>query len=183
MKKKTAGRGFWEKIEHYNAKLIPPAIIALLILITVELFFHSEDHTVQLIIHITDYLVLAVFIIDLIFLAIHARSVKFFFKSYWLDILAVLPLTPFFLLVDYLFRAVIFAGTITLGQSIMHETLELRKGFASLSRSQKFLKYIRMGLRSLRATTKSRLFTKMSHHRHKEFKPKKEDLRKKGGKK
>ena len=76
---------FWEKVEHYNAKLIQPALIVLLAVIIFELFIHVENHAIELIVKIADALVIAVFVIDLIFLAKKAKSVKFFFKNYWLD--------------------------------------------------------------------------------------------------
>ena len=58
---------FWEKVEHYNSKLIAPALILLLAIIIYDLFIHSENHTLELIVKIADYMVIAVFVIDLIF--------------------------------------------------------------------------------------------------------------------
>ena len=81
---------FWEKVENYNSKLIPPAIVVLLGVIIFELFLHIENPTVQLVVHILDGFVIAVFVIDLIFLGIKAKSTKFFFRSYWLDVIAIL---------------------------------------------------------------------------------------------
>lgn len=164
---------FWEKVEHYNAKLIPVAIVALLFIIVFELFLHIENHAVELVIHILDYFVLAVFVIDIIFLAIKARGVKFFFKHYWLDLLAIIPIILVLTILTYLFSAVFAIGKWALGQTILHESLEVRKITTAvaregklLSKSGKFARGIRIFTRGLRAVTKSRLFTefKTKHH-------------------
>ena len=118
---------FWKKVEHYNAKLIPYAIVALLFVIIVELFFQDFAHHYHTPIVILDYCVIAVFVIDLIFLGIKAKSVKFFFKSYWLDLLAVIPLAIAFTIASKIWRAASAAGQLGIGQAILHETLEARK--------------------------------------------------------
>ena len=171
---------FWEKVEHYNAKLIPYAIVALMFVIVVELFFKDFAHHYHTPIAILDYVVIGVFVVDLIFLGIKAKSVKFFFKSYWLDLLAVFPLAIAFTIASRIWRAAAAAGQLGIGQAILHESLEARKGISALGRTQKAAKYIRIAARSLRVVTKSRLFKKLKHHHdrhphmHKKFK---KDLR------
>ena len=155
---------FWKKVEHINAKLIPYAILALSFVIIVEIFFKDFAHHYHTPILILDYLVIGVFVIDLIFLAIKAKSVKFFFKSYWLDLLAVIPLAIGFTIASKLWRAAAAAGQVGVGQAILHETLEARKGISALGRTQKVAKYIRIAARSIRVVTKSRLFNKLRHH-------------------
>lgn len=156
---------FWEKIEHYNAKLIPFALVLLLGIIIFELFLHIENHAVELGILIADYIVIAIFVVDLIFLAYKARTVKFFFKSYWLDILAVVPLVLVFTVVGRIYRAIAAAGKVTIGQAIFHEALEARKGISVLGRSGRFAKYVKIVVRGIRIVTKSRFFTKIIHRR------------------
>ena len=60
---------FLEKVEHYNSKLIPPALVVLLGIIIFELFLHVENETVLFLVHFADYCVITVFVIDLIFLS------------------------------------------------------------------------------------------------------------------
>ena len=156
--------GFWEKVEHYNARLITPALVVLLAIIIFELFIPVENHTIELIVKIADALVIAVFIIDLIFLAKKAKSVKFFFKNYWLDIIAVFPFVLFFRLAESTYRVAIATERLTIGQAILHETVEASKSAKVLAKSGKF---VRMGARILRIVTKSRLFTKVHHGRKK----------------
>src|SRR3989338_2711495 len=92
-----------EKIEHYNAKLITPALILLFAIIIFELFLHIENETVLTIVHILDYFVIAVFVIDLIFIARKVHDMRIFFKHYWLDLLAIFPFALFFRSIDRLY--------------------------------------------------------------------------------
>lgn len=154
---------FWEKVEHYNAKLITPALILLLGIIIYELFIHIENHAVELTIKITDTLIITIFIIDLAFLAHKARSVTFFFKKYWLDIIAVFPFILFFNIVNSIYRAAIVTERIVLGQALLHETVEATRGAKVLAEGGKFARFIRIFARILRVVTKSRLFTKVHH--------------------
>ena len=158
---------FWEKVEHYNAKLITPALIVLLGIIIYELFLHVENHAVELAFKIADALVITIFIIDLLFLAHKARSVKFFFKRYWLDVIAVFPFVLFFSFVNSVYRAVIAAERLVIGQAILHETVETVRGARVLAEGGKLARWIRIVARVLRLVTKSRLFTKVHHGRRK----------------
>ena len=158
---------FWEKVEHYNARLITPALVVLLAIIIYELFLHSENHTVELVVKIADALVITVFVIDLIFLAKKAKSVKFFFKNYWLDLIAVFPFVLFFNFIESAYRIVIATERLTLGQAILHETVEASKSTKVLTKSARL---VRIGARLLRIVTKSRLFMKVHHGRRKKYK-------------
>lgn len=166
-------RKFWEKVQHYNTKLIPIAIFVLLFIIIFELFLHIENHILELIIQISDYFVLAVFVIDIIFLAIHSKSIKFFFKNYWLDLLAIIPIVLVFTIVSYIYRAAIATSRLAIGQSILHESLETKKIiFAAgregkiVSSSSRVAKYLRIITRGIRVVAKSRLFTKFKAKHH-----------------
>ncbi len=162
---KTAAR-FGEKVEHYNSKLIPYAIVALLTLIIFELFLHIDDPTAKLILHILDYLVIMVFVIDLIFLAIKAKSVRFCFKNYWLDVLAIFPFVMFFNAINFVYRAAIATAVVTervaVSQAVLHETVEVGKEIEVLAKGEgKIAKVSRIVARGIRAVTKSRFFEKL----------------------
>lgn len=154
---------FWEKIERFNSRLILPAIIVLLVIIIVELFFHSENPAFNLTVQVLDYLVITVFVIDLIFLAIKARSTSFFFKHYWLDILAIFPFNLVFTAVNQIFRTITVTEQLAFGQSIIHEGLEAEK---EISKSSKIARTIRFIARPIRILTKSRLFTRFEAKHH-----------------
>ncbi|MBT3836361.1 hypothetical protein HOD05_05540 [Candidatus Woesearchaeota archaeon] len=160
--------GFWEKVEHYNAKLITPAIVVLLFVIVVELvpYFSDFAHHYHTYILALDYFVIAVFVVDLTFLAIKAKSVSFFFKSYWLDIIAIFPLALAFTLLTKFFKVVAAGSRLAIGQAILHESLEARKGIQVASRTGKFTKFLRLGARSIRVVTKSRLFSQFDSKHH-----------------
>jgi len=156
---------FWEKVERINHHLIFPAILILLVIIVLELFVHIENEKAVLIIEIADYLVVAVFVIDLIFLAIHAKSTKFFFKNYWLDVLAVFPFSLAFGLVGGIYRLFsVSEETLTLGQALFHEGLETEKAVSKLG---KVSKWVKVGARTVRIFTKTRGFTHF-HRKKKE---------------
>jgi len=158
---------FLEKVEHYNAKLITPALIVLLGVIIYELFLHVENHTIELAVKIADALVITIFVIDLVFLAHKAKSVKFFFRHYWLDIIAVFPFVLFFSLANSLYRAAVATERIVLGQAILHETVEASRGAKVLAEGGKFARWIRIFARIIRVVTKSHLFEKVHHGRRK----------------
>lgn len=171
---------FWEKVEHYNNKLIPYALVVLLIVILVELFGDITNLITHLAFQIIDYLVILIFVIDLIFLAIKAKTVSFFFKHYWLDLLAVFPFGLLFEFVSRFYRGVLVTEELLIGQKIVHETVEAEKelkGVGYLAKEEKLVRGARIISRALRAVTKSRLFTK--------FEKKKNEAHKKvyGGKK
>jgi hypothetical protein len=160
---------FWEKIEpveRINHKLIFPAVLLLLVIIILELFVHPTNEWIILGIEIGDYLVVTVFLVDLIFLAHHARNTKYFFKHYWLDLLAVFPFSLAFRLVEGISAVfVISEETIAVGQAIFHEGLEAEKAVVKAERVAKVGKELTVGARVVRVFTKTRGFTRF--HRHK----------------
>ena len=148
---------FWEKVEHYNSMLIPPAILGLGAIIIAELFFHPESHFWQEVIHIGDMIIIAIFVIDLAFIYYHVRNWVIFFKRFWLDILAVFPFILFFRAAGSVFRFFRIAEQFIIGQTLLHESLEVRKAVAA-SKAQKFAKYLRLGARGIRIVSKSKFF-------------------------
>lgn len=140
---------FWEKVEHYNSKLILPAIGLLLLVIIYELLtyfevIYFENHLLELSLEVIDYLIITIFVIDLIFLAIKAKSTKFFFQNYWLDILAVFPFVLASKAIGGIFR--IFAlAELEVGQAILHESLEVSKVTAEAEKVAKVEKAAKLG--------------------------------------
>lgn len=173
---------FWKKLEHYNSRLIPYALGLLLLIIVVEVgeqfsWWHIENLTLSTTIHALDYLIIAIFVIDLIFLAIRARKMKTFFKHYWLDILAVFPLALAFSLLSRVYELVIATEQVVIGQSVVHEAVEAEKLLAkeerlakearAVARSGRIARVVRITARSLRLLLKSRFLTKVGRHRRK----------------
>ncbi len=159
---------FWEKVEHYNRKLILFALIILLVIIFVELSGKVEDPVTRLVFQIMDYIVVVIFAIDLVFLAIKAKTVSFFFKNYWLDLLAVFPFGLLFELVSRFYRGAVLAEELVIGQKVVHETIEGEKevrGITYMAKEGRLARGVRIFTRSLRAVAKSRLFTRFERKR------------------
>ncbi len=153
----------WEKIERYNTHLIPFALVALLIIIIVELFVHVKDPQIQTAIHAVDYLVIAIFVVDLIFLAIHSKNTRTFFRSYWLDIIAVFPLGLLFTTVERVYTVLVEVERVVIGQAILHETLEVEK---IVAKEGKLMKVIKVFPRFFRLVTKSHFFSDITARHH-----------------
>lgn len=149
---------FWENIENINSKLIPYAVFALTIIIIIEIFVELHSHLIEELIHIIDYLIIVIFVIDLCFIYYHVRKWSIFFKRFWLDILAVFPFVLFFRGMSSLFRLFRISDELFFGQTLLHEGLEVRKA-AAAARTQRIAKYLRLSARFLRVITKSRFFT------------------------
>jgi hypothetical protein len=119
-------------------KAITPCIFILLAVIIMELGFEGmvEHYHLELYIHIADYFVITVFVIDLIFKYMKTKHLPEFFKKYWLDILAVFP---FFLMFRFyevtigLFTPAVAEGAET-AQKIFHEGVEVEKSGAKMLR-------------------------------------------------
>ena len=149
---------FWEKVEHINSWLIPPAVLSLAIIIVAELFFEIHSHFWEEVIHIADWIIIAIFVVDLIFIYYHVRNWKIFFTRFWLDILAVFPFILFFRGLGGVFRLFRISEELFFGQTLLHEGLEVRKASAAV-KGQRLAKYLRMGARGIRVVTKSKFFT------------------------
>ncbi|MBS3116988.1 hypothetical protein J4421_05320 [Candidatus Woesearchaeota archaeon] len=164
-------RPFWKKVEEINSKLILPAIFILLVIIIYQLFSPQvQNEKLEITLQVLDSLVVAIFVIDLIFLAIKAKSTKFFFKNYWLDILAVLPIYFFFKIFTRFYTTVTLTEEIVLGQRIVHEGLEVEKEVKILSRGGRLARSVGIGTRVLRVLIKSRflsMFLEKYHLAHK----------------
>ncbi|MBI2102441.1 hypothetical protein HYT55_01265 [Candidatus Woesearchaeota archaeon] len=150
---------FWKKVERWNTTLIPYSLIILAGIIIYDLFFHIDNPIINLTVEILDGLVIAVFVIDLIFLALKAKNAKIFFKNYWLDILAVFPFYFFFRVFGQLYRTALSAEEIFIGQKILHESVEAEKEVAAAIKTERGAKVLRSGIRSVRILSKTHLFS------------------------
>ncbi|MBI2662136.1 hypothetical protein HYX11_01615 [Candidatus Woesearchaeota archaeon] len=159
------GEKFLENVEYYNSKLIPPALVMLLGIIIFELFLHVENEMVLFWVHFADYAVITVFVIDLIFLARKAKSTRYFFKNYWLDILAVFPFVLMFKALEFIRALRAAEEGVVVGQAIFHETVEAGKAAAKAERFTKLGRSIRIMARSARFATKTGFLTRFKRKR------------------
>jgi hypothetical protein len=126
-KGKPKKRDWYHITEHIIDRAIPPSLVVLLCIIIIELFFHDIADSYHTLIISLDYVVVGIFMVDLIFK--YQRSKKFgtFLKESWLDIVAVFP----FFLLFRLLGPLLFIGDLSKEakeiQLIFHESLELSK--------------------------------------------------------
>lgn len=86
---KKAGR--WHKIEVFVDKLIPYALVLLLVLIVSEVFFSDKLHYYSFFVSVVDVTIIGIFAVDLFFKYIHIKNIPRFIRTYFLEILALFP--------------------------------------------------------------------------------------------
>lgn len=182
------------KIEVFVDKLIPPALLVLIVVIILELFFHEfvEINHLESWIEIIDYIIIGIFIVDLIFKYKRSKSVPQFLKTSWLDIIAVFPFFLLFRIVNAV--ASLFTATVTettaIAQSILHSGVEIEKEaskivqesekIAKVSRTQRFARFLRPIARIPRFFKAFKFYEKPTgKHHHHENKVKKQKKSKK----
>jgi hypothetical protein len=83
------------KIEVWVDRLIPYSLFALLLIIGIEFYYHETAEKYHTIIGIADSIIVATFIVDLIFKYKRVHNIPLFFRKYWLEIIAVMPIAFF----------------------------------------------------------------------------------------
>jgi len=123
---------FFDKIELLVDKVIPPLVLLLLFIIIIEFGFHDIAEHYEFQIKLADSIIVAVFIIDLIYKYIRVRNIPKFVKHFWLDILAVFPFFLLFRAFEGVTAVLRIGETTERGQKLLHEGLELQKEGARL---------------------------------------------------
>ncbi len=119
-------KGF-HKLEHLVDKLIPYALLALLVVIIITFFFKDIAHAYEHWIEIADITIISLFVIDLIFKFIRVRKVKTFIRSYWLDIIAVFPFYLFLRAAEEAYLLFRFSDTLQESQSALHAGIGIKE--------------------------------------------------------
>jgi hypothetical protein len=156
----------YKKVERIVDLLIIPCVGVLSIIIIIEIGFpdYSEHH--HTLISIIDYLIIGVFVCDLIFKYNQTKNWSKFLKLYWLDIIAVFP---FFLM----FKA--FQGISTFfevgetGQKILHEGIEVTK-ITKLNEATRVARFSRFARFARPISTLPRLLKLIPHVKRKKSK-------------
>lgn len=134
-------------------KAIPYLLVLLLVLIVLEVFYHSLIEHYLLWVDVADYVIIGFFLVDIGFKWRRAKDFKQFLKTSWLDILAVVP----FYLIFRLFEEIVVISrvgeTLGTGQKILHEGLEVEKEVTKvaseveksgkISRTRLFVRFIK----------------------------------------
>lgn len=119
---------FAKKLEHLIDLLIPYALVLLIGILIIE-FAEPQWMEEYPIIHYLDYLIVTIFIIDLLFKYHHSKTIPFFLKTYWLEIIAVFPFFLIFRLLDGLGLLTFAIGETAIkeGQGVVHATQGVSK--------------------------------------------------------
>lgn len=172
-------RGLYHKLETLVDKLIPYILIVLAFIIITHFFFPSFYMQNEKLLTILDEIIVAIFVIDLIFKYNYVKNFPTFLKKYWLDILAVFPFyLTIRLIEEYLliFRA---GEELATGQKIAHAGIEVEREFtkilkgAEIEKELKFLEYGKLSrgelfVRFLRPIARiPRLFKAISYYEKK----------------
>lgn len=155
---------FFIKVNKVTDKIMPYALVLLIIVIILEFVVHIENHTVHLIVKIADYIIIGIFVIDLISIYFLSPNLKYFFKNSWLDILAVMPFGLFFRLGRSIVRIGQATERIALGQGILHGILKSEKLVVFLARFEKFAKFFRFISKGIKKIKNSSFFAKLHDH-------------------
>ena len=125
MKKRQNFR--YRRLEHIIDKLVPYAVFVLLILIIIDLFYQDFYQHYAVYAHTIDWIIISIFVLDLLFKYRRTRNLKNFLKKYWLEIIAVFP----FYLVIRIFEEAILAFRLSEsfgeGQRVLHEGVEIER--------------------------------------------------------
>ena len=111
------------KIEVIVDKSIPYLLFALFFLIIGEVFYAHKIEPYTLAISVFDNIIIIVFLLDLMFKYIRARTFPDFLKRHWIEILAVLPASLFVRLIERF----IPISTFEVSQSTLHEATEFKR--------------------------------------------------------
>ncbi len=83
----------FHKIEVWVDRLVPLSLFVLLVLIGIEFYYQETAEKYHALISTLDNFIIALFILDLVFKYIRVHSIPTFLKKYWLEIIAVLPIS------------------------------------------------------------------------------------------
>jgi len=141
------------KIEKVIDKLIPPMLLILIVLIIIEIFFKDFAHHYEFWIILLDYIIIAVFVLDVLFKYIRFKPFTKFLSKSWLDILAIFPFAILFRAFEGFFEIFAASELIKESQSIFHSAVEIEKEagkvikevekVGKIARTTRFTRFIR----------------------------------------
>lgn len=137
----------WKRLEIFVDKIIPYLLVILLIIIILDIFFKEIIEPFHLYVEIIDYIIIAFFVVDLIFKYLHSRKITDFFKHNWIEIIAVLPVFLVARIIEETVGFFLAAEDIARVQRIVHEGVKVEEEGAKiaqeLGRSSRFTRFIR----------------------------------------
>lgn len=144
-----------QHIEIFVDRSIPFALFVLFFILIGEIFFHEFMVNYHTYVQIFDWLIIAVFVSDLVFKYIRIKDIPKFLRVSWVEILAVFPFFLIFRFFDSLaglFGVGEVAATQT--QRVVHISAEVEREVGSVvrevSRTERFARFLRPMARSVR---------------------------------
>ncbi|RMD57472.1 hypothetical protein D6825_03950 [Candidatus Woesearchaeota archaeon] len=142
-----------ESVEWFVDRSVPFLLVILTFLIIFGFTEYADKYHDQII--ILDNIIIAFFVVDLLFKYNHSKSLVRFFKVYWIDIIAVFP---FYLIFRLYFVVKEAAFATEQAQKVLHEAALVRETrlikesrlVAELSKEGKLARAFLRGLRLLR---------------------------------
>ena len=114
---------WWHEFEIVIHRIVPYTLVLLLFIIITELLHTLSYITIgpalQAWLNMMNYVVLFIFVLDLLYIARRCDSTMYFFKNYWLDIIAVFPFAIFFRVLNEFNRLFYFARQVRIGQGML----------------------------------------------------------------
>ena len=149
----------FEKLETLVDRLIPPALILVLLIIVMELLFPETAHHYDEHLNMADSFVILIFATDLSFKLNRAKTWEGFLRDYWLEIIAIMPLFFVFRMIELVF----VTRTAEVGQDAVHLGTRTERVVAAFrspeaARSARFGRFIRAFSRSPRFAKAAEFF-------------------------
>ena len=114
--------------------IVPVAIFLLLISVLGELLFVTFFDKHHLLFEIIEYVVIGIFVLDLLFKYRRASNLKLFWKNYWIEILAIFPFFLLFRLFEgFLGILGILQRVVPEVQDLVHGGLETQRAFSRIT--------------------------------------------------
>ena len=135
------------KIEVIVDKLIPYSLVILFFVILMEIFFSDAIEPYHVSVSIIDGIIIGIFAVDLLFKYNRAKDIEKFFRTYWLQIIALFPAFIFVRVVEEFVIILNLEESIAISQELVEVG---EKSLPRASRARYFGRFIRPLARSPR---------------------------------
>jgi len=128
------------KIEILVDRAIPYTLILLLLLIIAEIFFADKIESYHINVSVVDGFIIGIFVVDLAFKYIRTKNIPKFFRTYWLEIIAVFPAFLVLRLIEEFIIIVNIEESIVISQEVIEVG---ERTVPKASRTRYFARFLR----------------------------------------
>ena len=129
------------KVHKVTDFLLPWALIMLLMVLFIDLFFNDFYYRYEIYFLILNYSSLSIFVLDLLFKFHRAKTTKIFFKKNWLDVLATLPFFLVFRIFEALNALLVIVDIGTISQEAVGIAREAQREGRIIIRSARLVNF------------------------------------------